>query len=253
MKMEDHFKETLQRAVANEPPVLDAWDRFERRAGRSRQLRLFAAIAAGAAIAVASVIVVPRLGTDGGIGLATQPPSASPTPTPTVDPYAGWSTYDYELYHFTLRHPTEWRVVLFEADPEVLAPGQKGTAAGEPTMAVSLALLNEEFDSPQWREKGFDRSTRPDGRPFVWTESELENGTKAIYRIDWSTCLNSNATPSCVRTPRTLVVSILAGTRQLWDMYGTTAEKIVTSIEYTGPEGPFIPKCETPSPGAACA
>ena len=242
MKIEDHFKETLNRAIANEPPVLDAWDRFERRVGRGRQVRLFAAIAAAASVAVASVIFVPRLASDGGgIGLATEPPSPTPTPTATADAYAGWATYDYDPYMFTLRHPNDWRVVVFEADPEVLAPGQVATAAGEPTMAVTLTLLDEEFDSPELRRQGFDRSTRPDGRPFIWTEKELDNGGRRVdYRFDWSSCVPGVTKPDgCIRGGRTLVVAILAGTRELWDTYGETAERIVDSLVYDGAVGPY--------------
>lgn len=239
MKIEDHFKETLNRAVANEPPVLDAWDRFERRAGRGRQVRLFAAIAAAAAVAVASVIVVPQLGTNDGIGLSTNPPSQNPT----VDPYAGWSTYDYDLYQFTLRHPTDWRVVVFEANPEVLAPGQVATAAGEPTMAVTLALLNEAFDAPRLRQQGFDVSIGPAGRPFVRTEESDENGGKRVfYRIDWYYCQQQTPAPGesaipnvCYRENQTLAVTIHAGTDRLWEQYGAVAERIVTSIEQDGP------------------
>lgn len=241
MKMEDHFKETLNRAVANEPPVLDAWERFDRRAHRDRNLRLLASMAAAAAAIVAAVIIVPQIGTGGGLGLSTEPPSPSPAATPTADPYAGWATYDYDLYRLKLRHPTDWRVVVFEADPEVLAPGQDPTAAGEPTMAVTLTLLDQEFDDPDLRAQGFDRSTRPDGRAFVWSEVELASGGRRIdYRIDWSTCVRGATPPGCTRNAQTLIVTIHAGTRQRWEAYGATAERIVSSIEYDGPVGPYV-------------
>ena len=238
MKMEDHFKESLNRAVANEPPVLDAWDRFEQRAHRGRNVRLFASIFAAAAVVVAAVIIVPQLGTGDGLGLSTEPTSQSPSPTvtSTTDPYEGWATFGpMGGAPYGLRYPNDWRATSFHGVSELLAPGQPPTSKGDPTMAVTLTLDDQEFDDPdKFRRAGFDRSTRSDGRPFVWREEELPDGGRRVdYRIEWSFCVRADSTPGCVRSPRTLVVTIYAGTRQLWDTYGETAERIVTSIEYT--------------------
>lgn len=239
MKMEDHFKDTLNRAVANEPPVLDAWDRFEQRAVRGRRVRLFAAIAAAAAVAVASVIVVPRLGTGDGIGLlGPDKGSSSPTPISTVDPYENWATYRYDLYGFTVRHPKDWRVVVHEGNPELLAPGQIPTAAGEPTMAVTLSLLTDEYYLAKSGAGG--RSAGRSGRPFVSTETEIpEGGRRVDYRFDWAYCQPHTPGPDgsvplvCNAVERTLVVTIHAGTDALWDKYGAIAELIVVSVAYT--------------------
>ena len=249
MKMEDHFKETLARAVADEPPVVDAWSRFEQRAVRGRRVHVAAAIAAATAVAVVSVILVPRLGPGGRIGLATEPPSPGPTSSRTVDPYAGWRTYEYARYDFKLRYPENWTIKIFEANPEVLAPGQKPiaaqwdsftmNAAAERTMAVTVTLLDGKLFDPKWREFGLTPGTRPDGRPFLRHVAEpLDSGGRRIsYSIDWSTCFGSTGTPSCVRRARMLFVAIHIGTKALGDAYAETGEKIVTSIEYFRPAG----------------
>lgn len=229
MKMEEHFKDTLERAVANEPPVIDSWTTFERRVRRDRGVRMFGSAFAIVAVIVAAVIVVPKLGRNPAIIT----PSTNP-PSPNTDPYAGWKTYEYDLYDFKLRYPEDWSIKIFESDPEVVAPGQKATAAGEVTMAVTLTLLDARFYDPQWREFGLDPGTRPDGRTFVRHITEpLDGGGRRIeYSIDWSTCLRSAEPPTCVRMERTLFVAIHVGTEALGVQYGTIAEKIVTSIEY---------------------
>jgi hypothetical protein len=187
------------------------------------------------------VIVVPRLGRTPGIVL-NPPESPSPSPSPSVDAYAGWDTFSSpEPDRYTLRHPKDWRVVKHEGSHEVLAPGQVGTQAGTPTMAVTLELLEGEFDSPELRRQGFDRSTRSDGRPFVWTEEALSNGgRKHQYRIDWSTCVDGVTEPGCIRTAQTLYVTIQADGTQRAETYLPVAEKIVTSIAYVGPAGPYV-------------
>lgn len=240
MKMEENFKDTLERAVSNEPPVIDSWATFERRVRRDRAVRMFASMAAIVAVIVAAVIVVPKLGRSPSIITpSTNPPS--PSPSPSVDEYAGWDTFKSPATdRYTLRHPTDWRVVKYEGSHEVLAPGQIGTQEGSPTMAVTLELLEGEFDSPELRSQGFDRSTRADGRPYVWTEETLSNGAKHQYRFDWSTCVRGIMEPGCIRTPQTLYITIQAGTAQLVESYLATAEKIVTSIAYVGPVGPYV-------------
>jgi len=240
VKMEEHFKEALNRAVANEPPAVDAWTRFEERAVHGRRVRVFAAIATATVIALASIVVVPRLGRGSGINLAIDAPSpSSSTTTQTVDPYAGWKTYESTLHDFTLRYPEDWTVKIVEGNPEVLAPGQQTTAASELTMAVTLKFFNSKLYDPKWREFGLDPGTRPDGRPFLRHVAEpLDSGGKRIeYSIDWSTCFGSTGTPPCVRSARTLFVAITVGTKALGDEYLKTAESIVTSIEYSGTNG----------------
>lgn len=96
MRIEEHFREILSRAVADEPPVADAWERFERRARRGRRVRLVAAAALSGAVA-AAIVFSPRL-------LASRPPRVVTPAAPGgltavyVDPVAG----------FRLRYPAEW-------------------------------------------------------------------------------------------------------------------------------------------------
>jgi hypothetical protein len=241
--MEEHFRDTLERAVANEPPVIDQWARFERRVRRDRGVRVFGSMAAIVAVLVAVVIIVPKLGGKPVVfkDPGPTPESPSPSPSPTADQYAGWETFESSAAdRFTLRHPSEWRVVRHEGSYEVLAPGQVGTQEGTPTMAVTIELLEGEFDSPELRGQGFDRSTRADGRPFVWTEESIANGgRKHQYRIDWSTCVPGIMRPGCIRTPETLYVTIQADGAQRVESYLAIAEKVVASIANVGAQGPY--------------
>jgi hypothetical protein len=241
-RLEDHFKDSLHRAVANEPPVVDAWDRFEGRARRDRRVRFAAALASVAVIAAASALAIPQLLPE------SSPVITPPTESPTPDPHAGWKEFVNDVDLYRLRYPADWRVTNYEGVHEVLAPGQPATQAGEPTMAVTLALLggNEQFDSPEWRARGYERSTRPDGRPFVWNEERRGDGWHTVtYRIDWSApCTFQNPQyperPVCDIANETLVVQILAGNGELWSSYEETARRIVDSIEHLGlPIGSF--------------
>lgn len=245
MKLEEHFKDTLERAVANEPPVIDSWTMFERRVRRDRGVRAFGSVFAIAALIVAAVLVVPRLGRspEPFFNPNPNPESPSPSPSPSTDAFAGWNTFKSptpeDLY--SLRYPGDWRVTKFENMHEVLAPGQPGTPEGMPTAAVSIeVLMDEEFDTPALRADGFDRSTGPDGRPYVLRERlQSDGGTTIDYRFDWSSCVPS-MTKGCIRgRADTLIVSIELSTRGLQDSYRETAERIVSSIAYTGGVGPF--------------
>jgi hypothetical protein len=227
-RLEDHFKDSLQRAVANEPPVVDAWDRFERRARRDRRVRFAAALAGVAVIAAAAAIAIPRLVPD------APPVVTQPSETPTPDPYSGWKEFRNDVDDYRLRYPADWRVTNYEGVHEVLAPGQPATSAGDPTMAVTLVLFadGEPFDTPAIRAKGFDRSTRPDGRGYVVHEDEGAGGSHTVtYRFDWSSPC-AFQTPACTIGVQRLEVRIIAGTARLWDTYEETARRIVDSIEF---------------------
>lgn len=235
-RLEEHFKDSLTRAVANEPPVMDAWDRFERRARRGRRSRFAAAIVGVAAVAAASAVAIPRLLPDRTEVISPPPlPTAGvtegPTGSPTPNPYAGWQRFSNELHHYALRYPSDWRVTSFEDVYEVVAPGQVSSPAGEPTMSISLAYLNEKFDDvDRLRSAGFDRSTRPDGRAFVWREERASDGSGRLdYRFDWSDDCSDAA--DC--TPHTLVVTIYIGTEQLRREFEMTARWVVDSIEFS--------------------
>jgi hypothetical protein len=242
MKLEEHFKDTLERAVANEPPVFDPWATFERGVRRHRRVRLFGSFVAIVAVLVAAVIVVPKLGGKPVVFGNSDPTPGSPSPSPTQDAYAGWDTFTSpteERYAF--RYPGDWRVARFENAYDVIAPGRVGPVEGSPTAAVTVEFLsNEEFDSPFATEQGFDRSTRADGRPFVWKETlQVDGGVTILYRFDWSTCVAS-ITKGCIRgRADTLVVSVELSTPQLAESYRASAERIVGSIAYVGPVGPI--------------
>ncbi|MFY9587825.1 MAG: hypothetical protein WAT66_10265 [Actinomycetota bacterium] len=239
MKMEEHFKQTLNRAVANEPPVLDAWDRFEQRAGRGRRVRLFAGIAAAAAVAIASVIVVPKLATNRAIDVppATQPPS--PTPTVTRDVYAGWESGRRTTDLYEVRWPQGWSGFdpaqpAFEGVDAIQPPNVEPLEKGEPTFAVTIkfeqgATPSESASGEQLGEP--TRSTRADGR----TQYRLERATPGegrsiLYLIEWTACARGE-TP-CRQVSGTLFVRIIAGTDPLWQEHGATGELIAASVRH---------------------
>ncbi len=250
MKMEDHFKETLHRAVANEPPVLEAWDRFERRLGRARRRRYAAALAGAAAVIAAAVVVVPKLGT-GGVELLpplTPKPSwayPSPTVSPTSDdPYAdaGWSGFGDSEYHYMMRHPMHWELSTFEGEPEVRPPGLPGLAAGSAeTFGVAWVVLTPDVRAaPEGPIQ-----VRPDAREFVRTEdvydeerSPAEGGPvqirRIIYAIDWSESACGIKLGACSEgEARTLFVSIIGeDTADFFGRFGSIGELIVQSFRY---------------------
>jgi hypothetical protein len=257
-RIEDHFAEALRRAVASEPPVGDPWARFARRVRRERRRRAAAAGLAAVATAVAAWAVAPRL-LGRGEGLApattgspsapaTATPSPSPAPSESADT-AGWATLAVDEDDYRLRYPPGWRTTVFEGVHEVLAPGQPATAVGEPTLAVTLALLREPYDDPAWASLGpFERGRWSDGRPWVRREVREEGGSRRVEtRIDWSTCVPGVTLgprgQGCERVPsgvRALVVTVHVGSDALWERYGADALRVVDSVTYDGPTGPFV-------------
>lgn len=233
MKMEDHFKETLRRAVANEPPALDAWDRFERRLGRSRGWMLAASFAGVAALIVAAVIVVPKLGTGGTriIPPATQPPTTSPTPT--VDPYAGWKTFENAEQHYRLKHPAEWRVSMFEAVYEFGPRELPATDARGPqdSFGVIVNVLESSF---------FDKplaSTPDAGSEERASDTEETRDGTVLYvrhRIDWSASRCITLGTTCPEGDDLILVVTINGedTAELMGAYREIGELIVASLEY---------------------
>ena len=232
MKMEDHFKETLNRAVANEPPVLDAWDRFERRVGRSRRWRLFAGLAGAAAVIVAAVIV-PQLGTGGSTRIT--PPITTP------DPYVGWTDADDPIGQWTLKHPPTWRVTHFEGVYEVLPPGEVATPAGEPTFAVTIARLSEDFELPAAAEDPtVQRGMWPGDPDRPYMRIQQQGGSVGyIYRIDWSPpcAFAVPPAPICDYEPSVLVVHVYSSDQQRFDRYSVDGELVARSIRYV--DGPI--------------
>jgi len=231
MKMEDHFKETLHDAVANEPPALDAWDRFERRAGRSRRWRLAASLAGTAALITAAAIVVPQLST-------SETPRTPIVSTP--DPYAGWLTAEDPVGQWTLRHPMSWRVTQFEGDYEVLPPGEVATPAGEPTFAVTIARLSEDLEpSAAAEDPTVVRGVWEDGRPFMRIQ-QRGYSVGYIYRIDWrAPC--AFETPACDVEPATLVVHVFSTDQARLDRYVEEADLVAKSIVYRDVPPPTDP------------
>jgi hypothetical protein len=232
MKMEDHFKESLNRAVANEPPLLDAWDRFEQRVAGGLRVRLFAAIAAAAALAVASVIVVPRLGTSSGIGLSNEPSSS-----PSVDPYAGWQTLTNPSQRYLVRFAADWTTSVFEGVQSFQPPGVEPVNKGEPTFFVSIQL-RDGWACPTSPPKCGIAGRRDDGRTFYRLEvdygeanvPEAPNGEAHLvtYAIDW----RAGCPDGCAAEASTLFVIVRGDTDDLWSKYSEVGLKLVDSIEY---------------------
>lgn len=233
MKMEDHFKETLHRAVANEPPVLDAWDRFEQRLGRARRWRYIAAFAGAAAVIAAAAIVVPQLGTN---GVRFQPPSA--------DPYEGWPADHDPIGGWTIRIPPNWRLTQFEGVYEVLPPGEIATPASEPTFAVTVSRLEEDLEPPAAQgDPTVLRGTWSDGRPYLRIELKPDDGSVVgyYYRVDWRPPC-AFETPGCDVSPATLVVHVFEiGDNGRFDKYSALGELVARSIRYVDPRPPPTP------------
>ncbi len=229
MRMEEHFKETLNRAVANEPPVMDAWDRFEQRAGRGRRVRLLAAFAAAAAVAVASVIVVPKLGTDGGIGLATQPPSSSPT----VDPYEGWQTFTNPDQHYRVKYPADWNRTMFEAVFEFVPPGLPATDArgAEGSFGVIFNVHPAETIEPPLRS---DPAATGDTRASDVVETRDGSVLVITHLIDWSRTRCITLGTTCPQGDALVLTVRINGedSREFMGTYRALAELIVDSVEY---------------------
>lgn len=198
MKMEDHFKETLNKAVENEPPVLDAWDRFERRMGRSRRWRMVVAFAGAAAVIVAAAIVVPQLGTRGvkPAPPITQPPTVIQTdgsfatfPTDDWVLFRSGETYGSQNVRYEFRHPRWWKIgeheAVFEIRPYWLPPS---LGSGEATVSAtwrveyrSVAELTAEGPNRHYLELSSDPAITLIG-DVILTNPELTRRYEWIAR-----------------------------------------------------------------------
>lgn len=228
MKMEDHFKKTLNRAVANEPPVLDAWDRFERRVGRSRRWRLVASIAGAAAVIVAAVIVVPQLD-------ASAPRVVHPITSPS-DPYLGWITFELPEQHYRLRYPADWKKSVFEAHwgfgPSEL-PFVDGRGADD-SFGVVIAVLEQDLLDPPLRAKP-GASPTSDERTGDSSQTALDgNVLRVVYRTDWSASRCITLQTECPPgDDLVLLVTILGEDGpEFMGRYRDIADLIRRSIEY---------------------
>ena len=243
MKMEDHFKETLKRAVANEPPELDAWSRFERRMHRGRTLRLFVSIAAAAAVIAAGVVVVPKLVRDDRIPVLTNPTPGSPSPSP--DPYAGWNYSRNADDLWEVHYPNSWYgqmapLPIFEGVITLQPPDVEPIEKGSPTFGVSIRFDQgsqpgqppEGEPTPTTRQK----VTRDDGRAEYRSELNVDGTHVIIYQIAWTACARGE--PDCREVDGTLVVRVMASTDALWTTYGETGDLIARSIRAI-PYGPI--------------
>jgi len=237
MKMEDHFKETLNNAVANEPPVRDAWNTFERRVRVDRRRRIVGLVAAAAVIAGVAWIVYPIAGAKNGrpIVPATQLPAQTPT-APPRPPYAqpDWVRYKNDLLLYSIDHPKSWRgPATFEGVDSFQPNGAQPLEKGTPTFAITIQF-----------QQGADPAAAPSGEPtpsssrtvegsgsITGTRYEYESGQgrTILYRFDWTACA-AGVTP-CQATSGTLEMRIIASTDTLWKHYGGTAEKIVRTLE----------------------
>ena len=247
MKMEDHFKETLRRAAANEPPVLDAWDRFERRLGRSRRWALIASIAGTAAVIVAAVLIVPKLGT-GGVRVippATQPtsnPSITVSPSPTVSP--GGSTplicqmqpcksFENLDKHFRLSYPAEWRTSAFEAVDEFNPPGLDSTDGKGPdgSFGVVVNVLEASSLDDKLASKP---GAGPSGRASDTEETRDGSVLYVRHRIDWSASRCITLGTTCPEGDELYLIVTIQGedTAELMGKYREIGELIVASLEY---------------------
>lgn len=239
MKIEELLSETLKRAATNEPPVIDAWARFERVANRRRVVRLVAAgLAAAAAVAVA-LVLVPELGKrdEGFVG---------PGPTESPDPTNSWRIAISDGDGYQLRYPLDWIRGEFEGTAEFRPPGTTSLAQGHEatSFAVTVRLDPEPYDAAL--KKGglqcpggagcapgqvLNRPGFMNGRAFLETHLGNQVQSERYFRIDWP----AGPAPSCpgepcpVPGPRALEVRVL-GSSQLWDRHRDTGELIVRTI-----------------------
>jgi hypothetical protein len=238
MKMEDHFKETLKRAVANEPPELDAWSRFERRMHRGRNVRLFVPIAAAAAVIVAGVIAVPKLffRTEA-IPVLTSPTPTPASPSPSPDPYAGWNYSRNAGDLWQVYYPKSWYgqmapLPIFEGVASLQPPDVEPIEKGLPTFAVSIRFDqgSDPGRPPSGEPTPAARETvaRDDGRTEYRTEHDKDGMHVIVYQLAWTACAAGE--PDCREVDGTLVVRVLASNEALWNKYGETGDLIARSI-----------------------
>ena len=236
MRMEDHFKDTLHKAVANEPPVIDAWDRFEGAVRRDRRWRLAASLAGATAVIAAAVIVVPQLGTDNTPVTPADPPttsSPSPSSSPSVDPYAGWKSFENTSMHYRLKHPADWKMTQFEAVWEFTAPEMDFTDARGPDGSFGVIVnVDALFNDPPLASKP---GAGPDERTTEVDTTTQEGNVLVIrYRIDWSPnrCITLG-TPCAPGEDQVMVFTINGEDAPAFmGKYQEIGELIRASIEY---------------------
>lgn len=238
MRLEDHFKDVMRRTVANEPPVVDAWSRFEDKAKRTRRLRLVWSLAGAATVVAVALVAVPRVLPERAV---VPPASPEPSPSFSVDPMLTWETYTHANEGWEMSYPPDWRIGGFEGGTEFLPPGMIGLAAGGQTFGVELMMHVERFDdrTPQENVTSTSRGTLPSGRPYVlWEGSGREGETTVTYWIDWPTeaytCPEGAA--GCDMDPLTLRATIYAGTQDLRDRFGDTARLMIETIAVAAPK-----------------
>jgi len=245
MKMEDHFKEMLRKAVENEPPVHDAWSRLERGVRRDRGVRLTVAIAGAAAVIAASTIVVPKLGARRFlITPSTIPPS--PTSTPSFGPPPGlfqphgWQIATSEAGLWITRYPKGWTSGEFEGVTSFQPRGVQSVNKGLPTFDVDIRFQQGErpYPPPAGDKSTYRAQTRGDGRVQYKSEVRQRGSHVVTYRIDWMACA-AGETP-CRIVSGTLVVRIHSDTPTLWSRYASDAELIASSIVHL--EDPTSPR-----------
>lgn len=236
MKIEEFLAETLKRAGADEPVVIDAWARFERRARRSRLVRLAAAGMGAAAAVAALAVVVPKLVADEPREIVNPGPSESPDPT------AGWKTFIDDTRSFRVKYPPEWSAFGFEGTWEIDPPGVTPLPKGALTFAVELRTLdqvydNEPCDGPRCPNPVREARGTINGLPY-WLTEYADGGSHEIrYRFDFG----ARACPSdsCPAVPRTVQARVIGGTQELWDRYRQTGELIVGTMDvYENVAGP---------------
>ena len=120
MKGEDLIRETMRRASGGEPPVGEAWGRFERARRRSMRVRTSIVVAAGVAAIAALVFALPGVNPGAGsepIGRGSESPSPRPRDL---------REYTDAVAAYRLRYPADWtqytmdtptgRAVMFSPD-----------------------------------------------------------------------------------------------------------------------------------------
>ncbi|MFA5892138.1 MAG: PsbP-related protein [Actinomycetota bacterium] len=134
MKGEDLIRETMRRASGAEPPVGEAWGRFERARRRATRARTLVVVTAGAAAIAALVFTLPGVNPGAGsepIGRGSESPSPRPRDLREyTDTFAAYRLrYPADWTQFTMDTPAG-RAVMFSPDAGAPVPSIDKECAG---------------------------------------------------------------------------------------------------------------------------
>jgi hypothetical protein len=144
-----------------------------------------------------------------------------------IDETLTWQTHTEKNGSWEIKYPKDWKYGLFEGYSEVEPAELSGLAEGGPTFAISLFVQPERFDKDAVVCDGTNAGTCTasqssedmfDGRSFI----AKDEGISISYRVDWGTA----------SAPLTLEVRMQATSRDLWDQYLKTGNRVLRTIHH---------------------